>query len=332
MTDRFQHFGVLGAGAWGTALAVNLSRTGHRVTLWLRDEALAQSINQRRENQTYLPEIPLDTAIRATVELEELKNCDALMLVTPAQHCRALLKALPVFSKQLPIILCAKGIERGTLQLLSEISAELRPQQPVAVLSGPNFATEIARGLPAAATLACADPQLGQALANAIGSKTFRPYVSPDLVGVQIGGAVKNVLAIACGMVEGRRLGDNARAAIITRGLYEMTRLGVACGGRAETFMGLSGLGDLVLTCTGTQSRNMSLGYALGQGEALADVLAKRKTVAEGVSTAAASVALAQKYNVELPICAAVNRILDEAADLDDQIANLLARPLKSES
>lgn len=330
-TPHFHHFGILGAGAWGTALAAILRRSGRRVTLWAHNAAVAEAINSRHLNTVYLPDVPLDHAIQATVSLAELDACDALLLVTPAQHLRANIRALPALRPEVPFVICAKGIERGTLALMSEVVAEERPHQPVAVLSGPSFASESARGLPTAATLAIADQKLGRVLAETIGNRSFRPYLSDDLVGVQIGGAIKNVLAVACGIVEGKGLGDNARAAIITRGLSELSRLGQALGGRAETLMGLSGLGDLVLTCTGAQSRNMSLGYALGQGRTLADIMAERKSVAEGVHTAAAAVALAARHGVELPICAAVHRILDEGAGIESEMTGLLSRPLRQE-
>ncbi len=231
----------------------------------------------------------------------------------------------------MPAVICAKGIERQTGALMSEVAAEALPGGPLAVLSGPTFAAEVARGLPTAVTLACADGDLGALLMAALGSRRFRPYLSDDLVGAQIGGAVKNVIAIACGIVTGRGLGDNARAALITRGLAEMVRLAMAKGAQPETMMGLSGLGDLTLTCNSQQSRNMSLGVALGRGEALADILAARRSIAEGVSTAPSVVALAGRLGVEMPICEAVDRVLHHNADIDATIEALLARPFKAE-
>lgn len=331
MSKTLQHFGILGAGAFGTALAQALRRSGRQVTLWARDAALVQSINDRRQNQTYLPDIPLEPGIKATADVQVLAVCDALLLVTPAQYLREALQSLPPLRSSVPLVICAKGIERGTLSLLSAVVADVMPQQPVAVLSGPSFAVEVARGLPTAVTIAMADPAAARPLAEAIGNATLRPYLSQDVIGTQVGGAVKNVLALACGIVEGKGIGDNARAALITRGLSEMSRLGIALGGRAETFMGLSGLGDLVLTCTGAQSRNMTLGYALGQGRALADIMAERRSVAEGVFSAAAVAALAARYGIEMPICAAVHRILDQGAAIDDAIRGLLSRPLRQE-
>ena len=331
MNRALQHFGILGAGAFGTALAQALRRSGRTVTLWARDATLVQSINDRRQNPAYLPGIPLEPGIKATADLKELTLCDALLLVTPSQHLRAVLQSLPALAPTVPLVICAKGIERGTLALLSAVVAEIMTSQPVAVLSGPSFAIEVARGLPTAVTLAMTDAAMGRRLAEAIGNATLRPYLSQDVIGTQVGGAVKNVLALACGIVEGKSVGDNARAALITRGLSEMSRLGIALGGRTETFMGLSGLGDLVLTCTGAQSRNMTLGYALGQGRALPDIMAERRSVAEGVFSAAAVVALASRHGIEMPICEAVHRILDQGAMIDDAIRGLLARPLRQE-
>lgn len=331
MQNHFNHFGVVGAGAWGTALAAALRRSGRQVTLWARDAAVVKNIMQRHENMVYLPDVPLDPTLHATSVLGDLAVCDAILLVTPAQHLRAAVASLPVLRPQVPLLICAKGIERGSLDLMSDVLAAERPAQPVAILSGPTFAAEVARGLPTAVTLAMKNQIMARELAEAMGSRSLRPYLSDDLIGTQIGGAIKNVLAVACGIVEGKGIGDNARAALITRGLSELSRLGVRLGGRAETFMGLSGLGDLVLTCTGTQSRNMSLGYALGQGRSLSDIMAERKSVAEGVYTAAAAVALAARHGVELPICEAVHRILDQGVSVEAEITALLARPFRQE-
>jgi glycerol-3-phosphate dehydrogenase (NAD(P)+) len=331
MITPFEHFGIVGSGAWGTALATAVRRAGKRVTLWGRDAEVVDAINTRHTNRLYLPDVPLDHLIVATTALADLAACDALLLVTPAQHLRGIAAQLPPLSPHVPLLICAKGIECTSFALLSEALAASHATHPLAILSGPSFAAEVARGLPAAITLALTDQTLGRALATALSSASFRPYLSDDLIGTQIGGAIKNVLAVACGIVEGRGLGDNARAAIITRGLSELSRLSDALGGRSETCMGLSGLGDLVLTCTGMQSRNLSLGYALGQGRDLATIMAERKSVAEGVFTAAAAVGLAARYRVELPICAAVHRILDQNAAVDTEITALLTRPLRTE-
>ncbi len=323
---------VLGGGAWGTALAQAGRAAGREVLLWARDPALAGTINERHENPRYLPGIALDPAIRAGSDLAEAAERDLLLLVVPAQHLRTLAERLdPLVPEERPLVVCSKGIEQGTGALMSEMLAEVLPGRPLAVLSGPTFAREVALGQPCAATLACADPATGVALVETLGSRCFRPYLSDDVTGVELGGAVKNVIAIACGIVIGRGLGENARAALITRGLAEVARLSRAKGGRTETVMGLSGLGDLALTCCGLQSRNFSLGVALGEGEALADILAARHNVAEGVFTAEAVMALAADSGVEMPICAAVDAVLNRGADINETIAGLLERPFRAE-
>lgn len=328
-----QKIAVIGAGSWGTALAVVARRAGCDVRLWARTSRVAKAINESHENSFYLSGIALDPAIVATNDMEEAaKNADAVLLVTPAQHTRAIVIELAAHvPPSVPTLICSKGIEEGTGKLMSEVMAELAPGRAVGVLSGPTFAGEVARGLPTAITLATDAEGLGRTLVKALGGATFRPYYSPDVVGAQIGGAVKNVLAIACGIVEGRKLGDNARAALITRGLAEIVRLGLAKGARIETLYGLSGLGDLALTCTGAQSRNMSLGMALGAGETLAAILGKRNTVAEGVHTAASVTALAERMKIEMPIANAVNAILHQGAAIDEAVEGLLARPFKTE-
>ena len=324
--------GVVGAGSWGTALAQTLSREGRGVVLWARRAELAEAINREHRNAPYLPDIAVDPTIAATGQASDLADCEAVLLVTPAQHLRSIAGHIgPHLAAAAPLVVCSKGIEQGSLALMTELAAEVLPGHPVAVLSGPTFAAEVARGLPTAVTLAIEDQALGAALVEALGSRHFRPYLSDDLVGAEIGGAVKNVIAVACGIVAGRGLGDNARAALITRGLAEITRLGRAKGGRPDTLMGLAGLGDLTLTCGAMQSRNFSLGHALGQGQALADILAARNTVAEGVHSATAVTALAQKLGVEMPISAAVDAVLNRAAAIDATIAGLLARPFRSE-
>jgi glycerol-3-phosphate dehydrogenase (NAD(P)+) len=322
---------VIGGGAWGTALAQTARRAGRDVMLWAREDEVVAAINRDHVNPFFLPGIALEPDIRAVGNLAEaVRDAETVLLAVPAQHLRAVTTALAPL--QTPIVICAKGVEERTGALLTEIVAATLPGVPLAVLSGPTFAAEVARGLPTAVTLASADAALGTRLAAALGTRSFRPYLSDDVIGVEIGGAVKNVLAIACGIVAGRNLGDNARAALITRGLAEMMRLAVAKGGRAETLMGLSGLGDLVLTCTGAQSRNYSLGVALGQGRTLAAILAERRSVAEGVTSAAATVALARPLKVDMPIAAAVDAILHRGAAIDAAIAGLLARPFKSEA
>ena len=278
MTFSFDTFGIVGTGAWGTALAVAAQRAGRDVILWARRADLATSLNEKHENTAYLPGIPLPAPLRATTDASDLAACNALILATPAQHLRATAKLLaPVLPATVPLIVASKGIELTTHKLMSEVLAQELPRNPVAVLSGPSFAAEVARDLPAALTLAS---EWGtESLARALSSPTLRLYTTDDIIGTQIGGAIKNVLAIACGIVAGRALGENARAALMTRGLAEIMRLGTALGARSETMMGLSGLGDIALTCSSPQSRNMSLGLALGQGRNLDDILASRSNV-----------------------------------------------------
>lgn len=332
MKKPFQHFGVIGAGAWGTALAAALTRANCDVTIWAHEAETVQAINHDHENKIFMPGVTLDHKIKATGALTDLAKCDTYILVTPAQHTREICKQLKKIISSGPIIIAAKGIELKSSALMSNVVATELPKNPIAILSGPSFAAEVAKGLPAALTLAVKDPPLGDKLLQSITSPPFRLYMSDDIVGAQIGGAVKNVLAIACGITVGKKMGDNARAAIITRGLTEIIRLGAAMGGRAETLMGLSGLGDLVLTCSSPQSRNMSLGIALGEGKLLADILGSRASVAEGVTTAAATVALAEKYRIEMPIVTAVDAVLNKNASIESMVAGLLARPLKVET
>jgi glycerol-3-phosphate dehydrogenase (NAD(P)+) len=331
--SAFQQLAVIGAGAWGTALAETLRRAGRDVALWAREAEVAHAVNERHENPLFLPGIRLDEAIVATTELAvAVVAAEAILLVVPAQHLRGIAGALAAHvAPGTPLLICAKGIEERTLKLMSEVAAEMLPGAPCAVLSGPTFAVEVARGLPTAVTVAAADTAVAAAFLASIGTRSFRPYLSDDPVGAEIGGAVKNVLAIACGIVAGRRLGDNARAALITRGLAELVRLAVAKGGRPETLMGLSGLGDLVLTCTAMQSRNHSLGVALGEGRALAEIVAERRSIAEGVDTAASTAALAKRLAIEMPIVAAVDAILHRDGSIDDEIAAILSRPLRAE-
>ncbi len=324
--------GIVGGGAWGTALAAAVRRAGCAATLWARESDVVEAINTRHENTGYLAGIALDPGIRATADLAEAADADVLLLSAPAQHTRDVIRDLaPALRPGTPVVICAKGIERESGALMSEVVAETLPGAPVAVLSGPSFAAEVARDLPTAVTLAAADMALAERLAVMIGSTNFRPYHGNDPIGAQIGGALKNVIAIACGIAKGRGLGDNTGAALITRGLAEMARLGAALGARRETLMGLSGLGDLVLTCTHEQSRNFTLGIAVGQGSFLDDYLAGRMTVAEGVASAQAAVVLAARHGVELPIAGAVDAVLNRGADIDAEIAGLLARPFTPE-
>lgn len=320
--------GVIGGGAWGTALAQVAAQAGDSVLLWAREAEVITAINETHENQLFLPGVPLSHDVMATGNLCALAGCDALLVVVPAQHVRVVLSELDVGST--PLVLCAKGIEAGTQLLVGEVAAQVHPRAPIAVLSGPTFAHEVAAGLPTAVTLACADADLGAKLVDRLAGPAFRPYLSNDVIGAEIGGAVKNVLAIACGVVEGAGLGLNARAALIARGFAEMTRFGLARGGRAETLTGLSGLGDLVLTCSSVNSRNFALGVGLGQGHAAADLLAGKRSVAEGAFTAPVLRDAARAVGVEMPVVDAVCDLL-EGAPVGEVVGALLARPLRVE-
>ena len=315
---------VIGAGAWGTALAIQAARAGNEVALWARDPARARAIDASRENPR-LPGYILPESVHVVDTLPT--SADAMLLAVPMQYLRGVLVSLP--SSPAPLVVCVKGVETATLHLPLEVLTELRPQSKAAVLTGPNFAHEIAAGLPAASVVAASDAALRDAIAGLLSTPAFRLYGNDDPIGAQVGGAAKNVIAIAAGAVIGAGLGENARAALITRGLAELSRLAVALGGRAETVMGLSGLGDLLLTCTGLSSRNYSLGLALGCGEKLADVLAARNSVTEGVATAPALVARAA--GVDMPICAAVAALLAGHTTLAEAISALLARPRRDE-
>ncbi|MDP5280532.1 NAD(P)H-dependent glycerol-3-phosphate dehydrogenase [Sphingomonas sp. DG1-23] len=321
--------GVIGGGAWGTALAQVAARGGAPVTLWAREPEVVESVNAAHANHHFLAGVPLSESIRATGDLADLASHDALLVVAPAQHVRAVLRAAPIGST--PLVLCAKGIEAGTRLLVGEVAHQAAPDAPIAVLSGPTFAHEVAAGKPTAVTLACEDEDLRSRLAERLAGPAFRTYGSADVIGAEIGGAVKNVLAIACGVVEGAGLGLNARAALIARGFAEMTRFGLARGGQAETLTGLSGLGDLVLTCSSTNSRNFSLGVGLGQGRSAVELMADRKTVAEGAFTAPVLREAAAEAGVDMPVTEAVNALLEGAA-VQDVIGALLARPLREEA
>ena len=326
-------FGIVGAGAWGTALAMAVRRANADVTLWAFEAEVVESISRDQENALYLPGVKLDRDIRATGELGEVAAADTILLAAPAQHLRQTIGPLAgQLPPSIPLVICSKGIEQDTQALMSDAVGSLFAANPFMVLSGPTFAADVAAGLPTAVTLAADDIEAAQRVADDLGSERFRPYSGDDVIGAQIGGAIKNVLAIACGIAEGRGFGDNARAALITRGLAELTRLCIAKGGRAETMMGLSGMGDLVLTCTSTQSRNYSLGVALGQGRTLTEIMGERNSVAEGVYTASAAVALAEKLEIEMPIARAVDAVLNRGANIDDVIGALLARPLRTEA
>jgi glycerol-3-phosphate dehydrogenase (NAD(P)+) len=321
----FNRIAVIGAGAWGTALANCAARAGRDVTLWARDAAMVAQLTVTRENPR-LPGIRLDARVAVTGAIADVAHADAMLLAVPAQDSRTAAIALsPHVRAGTPVIACAKGIERGTHRFMTEIIGETIPAAVPAILSGPSFAADVARGLPTAVTLACADEAIAAPLASALGSQTFRPYHTSDVRGVEIGGAAKNVLAIAAGIVQGRKLGASATAALVTRGFAELARFGRALGARAETLTGLSGLGDLILTCSSPQSRNFSLGIALGEGRAAPGKLA------EGAFTAAALVELAGEKGVDMPIATAVAAVIDETLSVDQAIESLLTRPFKAE-
>ena len=325
-----KNFGVIGAGAWGTALGITLRRAGRSVVLWDHDHQHVAEIARTRQNARHLPGITLDPGITLTQDLGGAVANDALVLVIPAQYLSAVCQSIaPLIKAGTPVLIAAKGIEMSTGRLMSEILADVLPQAIPAILTGPTFAQEVAQGLPSVITLACQDADLGRDLVQSLGTATFRPYWSDDVIGAQVGGAVKNVLAIACGIVEGRGLGDNARAALVTRGLAELTRYAVAKGGRAQTLIGPAGLGDLVLTASSAQSRNYSLGHALGSGLALEQALERAKGVTEGVWTAGIVVASARHMGLEMPVCAAVDAVLNGGMALDDAIIQLLNRPFR---
>jgi glycerol-3-phosphate dehydrogenase (NAD(P)+) len=324
----FDHVAVVGGGAWGTALALTCARAGRKVTLWEPDPAQAAHL-QRTRTSKFLPGVPLDDRIVLADEAAAVAKASALLLVVPAQAVRAVSESIaPLIAAKTPVIVCAKGIERGTRKFMTEIVAECMPGTLPAILSGPSFAADVARGLPTAVTLAAGDEKLASELAQAIGSARFRPYHSADVRGVEIGGAAKNVLAIAAGIVTGRGMGASATAALTTRGFAELVRFGRAYGGQPETLMGLSGLGDLILTCSSPQSRNFTLGVNLGRGEQ-ADLA--KTGLAEGVFTASVLAAMARVRNVDMPIASAVVALLDGTMTVDEAIDSLLTRPFKAE-
>ena len=330
MTGDAAKIGVLGAGAWGTALAQMLASDGRTVLLWAREEELVAEINQRHCNSVYLPSAQLSETIRATGDLAQFAALDTVLAVTPAQHLGSVLAALPASPGDL--VLCSKGIEAGSGRLMNDVARDAKPGSEIAILSGPTFAHEVAAGLPTAVTLACAGgEEQWDRLSPQIARPAFRPYYSDDVTGAEIGGAVKNVLAIACGVVDGLELGQNARAALIARGYAEMMRFGEALGADRDTLAGLCGLGDLVLTCSSTSSRNFSLGKALGEGQDPASLMADRRTVAEGAHTAPVLAELAMRHGIAMPIVAAVYRLL-QGAPAREIVSELLSRPLTTEA
>ena len=322
--------GVIGGGAWGTALAQVAAGKGHETLLWAREPEVVDGINTRRENPVFLAGVPLNPLVRATDDLAGLDDCDAWLVVTPAQHIRSVQSSAPACCK--PLILCSKGIEEGSGALLHQVAHDVCPHSDVMVLSGPTFAHEVAAGLPTALTLAAADATKAEQVRDRLALPGFRIYLSDDLAGAEVGGAVKNVLAIACGVVEGKGLGQNARAALIARGFAEMNRFAATYGARRETLAGLCGLGDLVLTCSSTSSRNFSLGKGIGEGRSAAELMADQKTVAEGAFTAPVLHRLAQERGIEMPIVAAVNALLSGEAGVNDVLEQLLSRPPRVEA
>ena len=329
MPARFATIGVAGAGAWGTALANAAARAGRSVVLWGRDPQAIEAMRRSRANEAHLPGVELAAAVAPTADLADLGDCDAVLLVVPAQASREVAGALTHHLREgTPLVTCAKGIERGTELFMTQVLAQACPHAVPAILSGPSFAADVAAGLPTAVTLAARDPGLAEALAAALGSSSFRLYHSDDVRGVEIGGAAKNVLAIAAGIVGGRRLGASAGAALVARGFAELMRFGRAFGARAETLTGLSGLGDLILTCSTPQSRNYSLGLSLGRGEGLHP----SGQLAEGALTAGVLVAMAGERDIDMPIAAAVEAVLAGRSDIEQAIGSLLARPQKAEA
>jgi glycerol-3-phosphate dehydrogenase (NAD(P)+) len=324
-----QHISVLGGGAWGTALAETAARAGRGVTLWEHEAGNAEALLKERRSK-FLPKLRINDAIKVTRELKDAVTADAILLVVPAQATRAVCTSLaPLVRDKTPIVACAKGIERGTHKFVTEIVSECAPKVLPAILSGPSFASDVARGLPTAVTLACADGKVAEQLAQALGSATFRPYHATDVRGVEIGGAAKNVLAIACGIVAGRGLGASASAALITRGFAELVRFGKAFGARPETLTGLSGFGDLVLTCSTPQSRNFSFGVDLAKG--IPPAKAGGGKLAEGAFTAPVLLEMAAEKKIEMPISNAVAAVLADMMNVDEAIESLLNRPLKAE-
>jgi len=325
--------GVIGGGAWGTALSILANRAGSRASLYTRNTNVIQQIEEKRSNDIYLPGVFIPPEISISNQPQEVCKADLVIIATPTNYVRSVCIAISDQLKaETPLLIASKGIERGSLMLMSEVVRSVLPGNAIAIISGPNFAEEAARGLPTATTIACEDKNLWDLLTYAIGGKLFRPYLTDDIIGTQIGGSIKNVIAIACGIALGKGMGDNSSAAIVTRGFAEMARLAVARGGRYETLMGLSGLGDLLLTCGSTKSRNMSFGLAIGQGRPVKEVLeARGRTATEGVLAAESIMKIARKHDVSMPICNAVYRVLYEGVPVDDAMQALLERPFSIE-
>lgn len=329
----FDRVSVLGAGAWGTALALNAARAGRDVVLWGRNVENLETISNHRQLPPYLPGITFDHPLQTTTDLTEAADADCILLVAPAQTTHSIAEAIGFYvRKGTPVILAAKGLEKGTQRMMSEVLHDYLPQAQPAVLSGPSFAADVARGLPTAVTIAASTAPLAERLCATLSTKTFRPYASTDLIGVQLGGALKNVLAIACGIVMGKKLGASAHAALMTRGFAEMQRVALKLGARPDTLMGLSGFGDVALSCSSAQSRNFSFGYALGEGRGLSELMAPGAKLSEGAYTASVACELADTHGVEMPIARAVADVLENKSSIDEAVTRLMTRPLRRES
>lgn len=324
--------GIIGAGAWGTALGQVFAKGGRNTLIWAREDEVVDAINSKNENTVFLPGIALDSNLKATSELADVVKQEIILVVTPAQYMRP---ALEEIKDDIPegkaVVICCKGIEIETGMLLSRVAEDIIPHANIAVLSGPTFASEIATGLPGAVTVAAEKKEAAQKIQEALGVKGFRPYITSDIVGAQLGGSIKNVIAIACGIIQGKKMGESARAALVTRGVAEIARLAIAMGAKKETLLGMCGIGDLMLTCSSMQSRNFSLGFALGEGKTLEDILGSRSSVTEGVHTAKATLALAKRHAVDMPITEAVYKCLNDGMDVEVAIEDMLNRPFKYE-
>jgi len=327
--DNSQSIAVIGGGAWGTALGQTFAREGKDTLMWALEPDVVAAINVKHENPTYLRKVPLSEDLKATESLEEAAQRDIILMVTPTQFMRETLRKMKGHLDGKPVVICSKGIELNTGKLLSQVAQEEVPEAKIAIMSGPTFAREIAIGQPSAATIGAESEDFARELQATLGVKNFRPYISDDIIGTQLGGAIKNVIAIACGIVYGRQMGESARAALLTRGVAEIARLGVAMNARKETLLGMCGIGDLMLTCSSVQSRNFSLGKALGEGQTLEEILGPRKAVTEGVYTAKSTLELAKGYAVDMPITYAVNQCLNEGLSIDEAIDEMLNRPFR---
>ncbi len=328
-----QTVGIIGAGAWGTALAQVIRAAGRDVTLWAREAELVSHMQKNHENNQFLPGIKIDSAIKVSDSISEVTNSDILLIVVPAQHLRATLQSMKSsLRKDQPVLICSKGIEMESGLLMSQVAEQEIPNSPIGVLTGPTFAAEIAKGLPSAMTLAYKNADQGKEIIDALSSRNLRLYLTKDIIGAQLGGAIKNVVAIACGAVHGLGLGENARAALMTRGIAEIARLASAMGAKKETLMGMCGFGDLVLTCSSMQSRNFSLGSHLGSGRSLEDIMSERNAVTEGVHTSKALMVMAKNHAIEMPIAQAVYECLNEGAPIRDVVNKMLERPLRPQA